>query len=159
VFCELERRYPRFSAGDIPRVGSSLSVRNGPSRSQTPVNGGPNGYPPRGASRARRPSEASSIISGRGGPNGGAGYGVPPSPSVNNGDYGRPMAKQLESNTIVPNKSTMVEEDDEFQSPTSPNNGRNSPFAAMNQAPSGDRKDGGGRRSEVGWNFPTLFIH
>lgn len=30
-----------------------------------------------------------------------------------NGDYNRPMQKQFQSNTIVPNKSTMVEEDDD----------------------------------------------
>lgn len=128
VFCELERRYPRFSAGDIPRVGSPMSVRGrAPSRSQTPVNGsGMGNFPPRGQSR-RRPSEASSIRSGRGGPgamNGGGGaYGIPPSPSVPNGDYARPMAKQFQSNTIVPNKSTMVEEDDEPPlSPLTPGN-------------------------------------
>ncbi|KAI8244403.1 cell polarity protein [Colletotrichum sp. SAR 10_98] len=46
VYCELERRFPRFAAGDMPRVGS-------------------------------------------------------------------PVSKQFQSNTIVPNKSTMVEEDDD----------------------------------------------
>lgn len=123
VFCELERRYPRFLAGDIPRLGSpmSMSMRGPPSRSQTPVNG-MNGYPPpRSQSRMRRPSEASSIRSGRGGPpptNGN--YGVPPSPGRSNGDFGRPTPKQFQSNTIVPNKSTMLEEDDESISPRSP---------------------------------------
>lgn len=119
VFCELERRFPRFAVGDIPRVGSPMSVRGGPSRSQTPVSG-MNGYPPRGQSR-RRPSEASSVRSGRGMPtplNGG--FPLPPSPSVANGEYGRPMPKQFQSSTIVPNKSTMVEEDDDAISPTSP---------------------------------------
>ncbi|KAM7222913.1 protein SPA2 [Rhypophila decipiens] len=118
VFCELERRYPHFASGDIPRVGSPMSVRLPPSRSGTPVNG-MNGYPPRGQSR-RRPSEASSIRSMRNGPgpiNGG--YGVPPSPGLPNGDYGRPTQKQFQSNTIVPNKSTMVEEDDDPVSPMS----------------------------------------
>ncbi|KAK4128140.1 hypothetical protein N657DRAFT_629302 [Parathielavia appendiculata] len=120
VFCELERRFPRFAGPDIPRVGSPMSVRGGrPSRSGTPVNG-MNGYPPRDQSR-RRPSEASSVRSGRGLPtpmNGS--FPIPPSPSVTNGDYGRPMPKQFQSNTIVPNKSTMVEEDDDSISPTSP---------------------------------------
>ncbi|KAK0630119.1 hypothetical protein B0T17DRAFT_210799 [Bombardia bombarda] len=120
VFCELERRYPRFTAGDISRVGSPMSVRGPPSRSQTPVNG-MNGYPPRQS--RRRPSEASSIRSGRAIPtpmNGG--FGVPQSPGLPNGDYGRPMPKQFQSNTIVPNKSTMVEEDDDIISPMSPEN-------------------------------------
>ncbi|KAK4110464.1 hypothetical protein N656DRAFT_713614 [Canariomyces notabilis] len=116
VFCELERRFPRFTVGDIPRVGSPMSIRG---RSQTPVNG-MNGFPPRGQSR-RRPSEASSVRSGRGLPTPmNNGFPVPPSPGLPNGDYGRPMAKQFQSNTIVPNKSTMVEEDDDALSPLSP---------------------------------------
>ncbi|KAK0733583.1 hypothetical protein B0T26DRAFT_736496 [Lasiosphaeria miniovina] len=131
VFCELERRYPRFAAGDLPRVESPTSVRGPPSRSQTPVNGmngnmngnSMNGYPPPRLQNRRRPSEASSIRSGRGAPtpiNGG--FGVPPSPGLPNGDYERPMAKQFQSNTIVPNKSTMVEEDDDNLSPMTPDN-------------------------------------
>ncbi len=78
--------------------------------------------PPRRPSRVRRPSEASSIRSGRGGPtmNNGYGNGVPPSPGLPMGEYGRPMPKQFQSNTIVPNKSTMVEEDDDAVGPTSP---------------------------------------
>ncbi|KAF6816011.1 cell polarity protein [Colletotrichum musicola] len=104
VFCELERRFPRFAAGDIPRVGSPVSVR-----SQATINGSQNGYPPRSQSRMRRPSDASSM---RGPPP--SDYGVPPSPGMPpGGDYNRPMQKQFQSNTIVPNKSTMVEEDDE----------------------------------------------
>ncbi|KAK3336630.1 hypothetical protein B0T19DRAFT_45118 [Cercophora scortea] len=121
VFCELERRYPRFANEDIPRVGSPMSMRGPPSRSQTPV-GGMNGYAPRGQSR-RRPSEASSIRSARGPAPMNGGFGVPPSPGFPNGEYGRPMPKQFQSNTIVPNKSTMVEEDDDIISPSSPNNG------------------------------------
>ncbi|KAH6845283.1 hypothetical protein B0I37DRAFT_310882 [Chaetomium sp. MPI-CAGE-AT-0009] len=115
VFCELERRFPRFAGPDVPRVGSPMSVRGGPqSRSQTPVNG-MGGY-------RRRPSEASSVRSGRGMPTPlQAGFPIPPSPGLPpNGDYGRPMPKQFQSNTIVPNKSTMVEEDDDAISPTSP---------------------------------------
>ncbi|KAK4141869.1 protein SPA2 [Dichotomopilus funicola] len=120
IFCELERRFPRFMGNDVPRVGSPMSARGGPpSRSGTPVNG-MNGYPPRGQSR-RRPSEASSVRSGRGLPPGPMqGFPMPPSPSLANGEYGRPMPKQFQSNTIVPNKSTMVEEDDDAISPTSP---------------------------------------
>ncbi|KAM3424806.1 hypothetical protein BST61_g6787 [Cercospora zeina] len=111
VFYELERRIPRFSGGDISRPMSGAS--NVSSRSRAPtINGmrppGP-GYgmgmggppPPRGASQGapygpgpngpmapgtRRPSEAASL--------------------------GRPLPKQFASNTIVPNKSTMVEDDD-----------------------------------------------
>lgn len=103
VFHELERRFPRFVGGDIPRGNSSMSMR--PGRMGTPANG----FPPRGQSRMRRPSDASSMR----GPPPVDPYGVPPSPSIPNGDFGRPMAKQLnQNNTIVPNKSTMLEEDD-----------------------------------------------
>ncbi|KAK4155525.1 hypothetical protein C8A00DRAFT_31661 [Chaetomidium leptoderma] len=145
VFCELERRFPRFTAGDIPRVGSPMSVRGGPpSRSQTPVSG-MNGYPPRGQSR-RRPSEASSVRSGRGLPtpmNGG--FPIPPSPGVPNGDYGRPMPKQFQSNTIVPNKSTMVEEDDDAISPTSPDPNRRDAYGLNRALENRDSKRSAGQ--------------
>ncbi|KAF4465737.1 SPA2 [Fusarium albosuccineum] len=109
VYHELERRFPRFVGADLPRAGSPMSIRGGPaSRSGTPVNG--NGFPPRGQSRMRRPSDAPSMR----GPGPTDAYGMPASPGVPNGDYGRPTPKQLnQNNTIVPNKSTMLEEDDE----------------------------------------------
>jgi hypothetical protein len=41
-------------------------------------------------------------------------YPVPPSPGLPpNGSFDRPQQKQFQSNTIVPKKSTMVEEDDD----------------------------------------------
>ncbi|KAG6094737.1 hypothetical protein E4U30_003084 [Claviceps sp. LM220 group G6] len=115
VYHELERRFPNFVARDIPRTGSAMSMRNGPiGRNGTPPNGM---YPPRGPSRMRRPSEASSI---RGGPPPPDMYGIPPSPGLPSGEYGRPMPKQLnQHNTIVPNKSTMLEEDDDNNGGTS----------------------------------------
>ncbi|KAL2134962.1 hypothetical protein VTI74DRAFT_10283 [Chaetomium olivicolor] len=140
VFCELERRFPRFAGENVPRVGSPVSVRGGPtSRSQTPANG-MNGYPPRGQSR-RRPSEASSVRSGRGLPtpmNGS--FPMPPSPSVANGEFGRPMPKQFQSNTIVPNKSTMLEEDDDAISPTSPDPGASDAYGLSRGADVRDSK-------------------
>lgn len=58
----------------------------------------------------RQPSNAGSM---RGGPDP-YGEGIPPSPGMPNGGFGQPMQKQLnQNNTIVPNKSTMVEEDDD----------------------------------------------
>ncbi|KAG6013445.1 hypothetical protein E4U43_007283 [Claviceps pusilla] len=110
VYHELERRFPHFVGRDPPRAGSSMSMRNGPNgRNGNPPNGV---YSPRGPSRMRRPSEASSIRGGGLPPS--DMYGVPPSPSLPNGDFGRPMPKHLnQSNTIVPNKSTMLEEDDD----------------------------------------------
>lgn len=107
VFTELERRIPRVIGGDIPRVNSPASMRTS-SRSNTPING-MNGFPPRSQSRVRRPSEASSIRSAALG----SAYGIPPSPGLPPGGFERPQAKQSQSNTIVPNKSTMVEEDDD----------------------------------------------
>lgn len=104
VFHELERRFPRFVGMDIPRGSSGMSMR-GPPRTGTPSSG----YGPRGP-RMRQPSDASSM---RGPPPPDA-YGIPPSPGLSNGEFGRPMQKQLnQNNTIVPNKSTMLEEDDD----------------------------------------------
>lgn len=112
VFYELERRFPRFAAGDISRMGSPAS-RGPPSRNGTPVNGGP------GGPRMRRPSEANSTYSMRSdsrgpGPRGpmNGGLNIPPSPGLPPNDYGRPTPKTFQSNTIVPNKSTMVEDDE-----------------------------------------------
>ena len=83
VFYELERRFPHFAGRDIPRNGSPLGP---PSRVGTP-----NGM------RYGQRNQSLSV-----GPPGG-----PEDP------YGRPTAKQFQSNTIIPNKSTMVEDDDE----------------------------------------------
>ncbi|KAJ4398458.1 component of the polarisome [Neurospora sp. IMI 360204] len=145
VFIELERRYPNFANLEMPLNASPIAMRGPSSRSGTPVNG-MGGFPPRGQSH-RRPSEASSVRSARSGPpmppmmNGG--YGVPPSPGLPpNGDYGRPMPKQFQSNTIVPNKSTMVEEDDEGN-PMSPDQGGNmygNGRRSMGPASEADRK-------------------
>ncbi|KAI0473726.1 hypothetical protein GGR56DRAFT_696210 [Xylariaceae sp. FL0804] len=110
VFCELERRIPRFINGDIPRM-STMSTGGPPSRVGTPSNGmGPPRGPPGRA--MRRPSDASSIRSA-GPPRMNSDYPVPPSPGLPNGNFDRPQPKQSLSNTIVPNKSTMVEEDDD----------------------------------------------
>ena len=40
------------------------------------------------------------------------GLGIPPSPGMPPNDYGRPTPKTFQSNTIVPNKSTMVEDEE-----------------------------------------------
>lgn len=40
--------------------------------------------------------------------------GVPGSPSLPPNEFGRPLPKTFQSNTIVPNKSTMIEEDDDM---------------------------------------------
>ncbi|KAL2803161.1 hypothetical protein BJX63DRAFT_437222 [Aspergillus granulosus] len=116
VFSELERRFPQFPAKESRRASPAPSLRGHP-----PPNAyGPQGYPPPPGSRRSQ---------SRGPPRGGRGYpsGGPPGspmgpypprkmslssnhPSVN-GDG--PTAKSFQSNTIVPNKSTMVEDDDD----------------------------------------------
>ena len=104
VFYELERRFPRFVGTEIPRGVSSMGMRGPPGRTGTPSNG----YGPRGP-RMRQPSNAGSLR----GPDP-YGDSIPPSPGLPSGGFGQPMQKQLnQNNTIVPNKSTMVEEDDD----------------------------------------------
>ena len=98
VFYELERRFPMFAGRDISRVGSPAVSQYGapPSRVGTP-NGFRQNHGPRNASLG------SQVM---------AGLGIP---GVNdsNDNYGRPTAKTSQSNTIIPNKSTMVEDDDD----------------------------------------------
>lgn len=123
VFCELERRIPRVIAGDMPRMGTPRGSMG--SRAGTPVNG----MPPRGLGGMRRPSDASSIRSA-GPPRVNGDYPIPQSPGLSNGSFDRPQPKQFQSNTIVPNKSTMIEEDDDVGS----NDGDNE--FGLDQAPS-----------------------
>ncbi len=105
VFFELERRVPRFGAPDTDRGGSpalstSSSHRSGPSMSHRGPAG--RGQPP---PFRDGPNNA---------PNGGAlgvpGLGSGPGPM---NELGRPLPKMPQSNTIIPNKSTMVEDDDD----------------------------------------------
>ena len=99
VFYELERRFPHFTGRDIPR-GGSPAMYGPPSRVGTPNGmrgGGPGyGHPPRNASLG-------SVAM--------AGIGIP-GPGQED-EYGRLTAKTFQSNTIIPNKSTMVEDDDD----------------------------------------------
>ncbi|KAK3047636.1 hypothetical protein LTS18_013118, partial [Coniosporium uncinatum] len=100
VFYELERRFPKFTGAEVAdRPASpaysmrSMSSRNGlnqgygrppPTDRRGPVNGYSNGPTPRpGTSHSNTGS-----------------------------DFGRPLPKTFQSNTIIPNKSTMVEDDD-----------------------------------------------
>jgi hypothetical protein len=111
VFFELERRYPRF-----------LDPSDGPaSRTPSVASMGGRGFqpppPPRTASRGPGPSDAQ-----RSGPSQSYRNGPPydgPPPGVQPGldtppsDYGRPMPKTFQSNTIVPEKGLMVEDDED----------------------------------------------
>ncbi|KAI4257478.1 MAG: hypothetical protein LQ352_001642 [Teloschistes flavicans] len=118
VFYELERRFSRFTAGDIGRNGSPApSMRAPPSRVGTP-NGmrpgsrgqgppGPAPAPGQGYAPPRNASLGSQVMAGLGIP----GVGGP------DDAYGRPTAKTFQSSTIIPNKSTMVEDDDDQTGP------------------------------------------
>lgn len=104
VFQELERRFPHF-ADPTKRPASRAGSRG-------PGSHAPNGFvpPPRGQSHGHTGSFSQS---GRGfGPHKGSTAGVTSFDSTDGNDYGRPMPKQFQSNTITPNKSTMVEDDD-----------------------------------------------
>ncbi|THC87611.1 hypothetical protein EYZ11_012942 [Aspergillus tanneri] len=116
VYCELERRFPQFPARESRRASPAPSARSRPSNGYPPGPYGPGFPPPPGSrrSQSRGPPRGRGYTSG--GPPGGS---FPPrqgslgglTPSVN-GDG--PMAKSFQSNTMVPNKSTMVEDDDDM---------------------------------------------
>ena len=107
VFYELERRFPHFAGRRIDRTGSpNPNMIGPPSRQGTPNGyrpgsrggpGGPGGPPP--------PYNARSASLAGGGPG-------PPGPDGPNEPVARPTAKTFQSNMMVPNKSTMVEDDD-----------------------------------------------
>ncbi|OTA36455.1 hypothetical protein BTJ68_03934 [Hortaea werneckii EXF-2000] len=127
VFYELERRIPRFAGGDIDRPMSTSSNR---SRAQSRAGGrppgppgayrgppsgpgrppmGPNGMPPPNAPyQSFRPAS----------PGAGQMPTRPPTGSSESSNFGRPLPKTSQSNTIVPNKSTMVEDDDDDEGET-----------------------------------------
>lgn len=126
VFYELERRFPRFVEDNMNY--SETSGFGGPVRIGTPTDPGMRpGSRAAGTGlrddRIRRPSVASSVGSSvglmhhsrQGGsrnlPNGG-GLGAPPSPGSAVNVYGRPLPKTMQSNTIIPQKSTMIEDSD-----------------------------------------------
>lgn len=117
VFYELERRFPRFGAGDLGRsaspaasIASRISNRGpggppGPSsRSATP-NGSMGGRPPPGPGYRGPPPQGDPR--NMQGPPGGLAPGSQPN------EFGRPLPKTFQQNTIVPNKGMLVEDDDD----------------------------------------------
>lgn len=127
VFYELERRFPRFAGADIGRNGSPApSMRGPPSRAGTPngMRPGSRGQGPSGSGQGpgpgygpgppRNPSLGSQVMAGLGIP----GVGGP------DDAYGRPTAKTFQSSTIIPNKSTLVEDDDDQIGPEDNDDGR-----------------------------------
>lgn len=124
VFYELERRFPKFAAGDIERMGSPASIGGSPSRQGTP-----NGIRPgsRGQVALRGPGFQQRQVSA--GSQSVMGLGIPDVGGLDDA-YGRPQAKTFQSNTIIPNKSTLVEDDDEQTGPEeSDDNGSDAPQA------------------------------
>ena len=110
VFYELERRFPQFTGADIDRRGSPVSsVRGPPSRTGTPngVRPSSRGQGPRRPHAPRQGSLGGQVFAGLGIP----GIGAP------DDVYGRPTAKSSQSSTIIPNKSTLVEDDDDQTGP------------------------------------------
>ncbi|KAI9823250.1 MAG: component of the polarisome [Phylliscum demangeonii] len=108
VFYELERRFPPWVGtddDDASRPGSSSRSVDGTGNVPAHLKGGP-------PSGARGPAPRLSDTSSPGGAYGdGNPYGAPA------GEFGRPLPKTFHSNTIIPNKSTMVEEDDDTIGP------------------------------------------
>ncbi|OCT49505.1 putative cell polarity protein [Cladophialophora carrionii] len=111
VFCELERRFPQFQRPDGGRRDSARSQSRGPAPPSREGPPQPNGF--------GLPSRAQTF-----GGSGAQGYpqrqeSVSSLPPIENppslADLGRPMPKQFQSNTITPNKSTMVEDEDDSQ--------------------------------------------
>ena len=100
VFCELERRFPQFASLDASRPQSRA---------------GPGGRPLNGFMPPPRQHSAGQSVSSQGGhPRKGSMGGASNYDGGPNGDYSRPMPRQFQSNTIMPNKSTMVEDEDEM---------------------------------------------
>lgn len=93
VFFELERRLPRLAGTDIDR-GQSPAMSTASSQ---------RGHPGPGRGPAMGPP---GVL--RGPPYGNQQF---PERSASN-EYGRPLPKTFQSNTIVPNKSTMIEDDE-----------------------------------------------
>lgn len=113
VFCELERRFPHFNPDGPNKRDSTRSQSRGPPGRPPPVGlpPGPNGFGPPPRAHTVNPSMSS---------NG----GYPPRKgsiatsqmeiaTQEANDFGRPMPKQFQSNTITPNKSVMVEDDED----------------------------------------------
>ncbi|KAA8913386.1 hypothetical protein FN846DRAFT_130288 [Sphaerosporella brunnea] len=128
VFYELERRFPRFSSGLIPAYSphNSMDGRGMP----PPGHLGSPGLPSRvGSPGPMRMGSPGPGMMGRGGPYGPSGpppngyRGPPRGPPPNGGppgtprgppnSFGRPLPSNLQNSTIIPNKSTMVEDDDD----------------------------------------------
>ena len=150
VFCELERRFPQFARGDGPRRESARSHSRGPTGSSFSSRDGSNGFgpPPRAqtfgsnSGYSQRNESVTSIPQ----------FDNPP-PS----DYGRPMAKQFQSNTIMPSKSMMVEDEDDTQATDSKYDRSSDAFGLESSlaSPRSDRDTSGTSQSGVSSKYKS----
>lgn len=117
VFYELERRFPRFVGGEIDRNGSpALSAIGPPSRQGTPNGLRPGSREP--GPMKQPPGPAGGFAPRKGSPGGQALSGLTiPGAGAQEDKYERPTAKTSQSNTMIPNKSTLVEDDDDQTGP------------------------------------------
>ena len=152
VFYELERRFPKFAAVGIDRTGSpAVSMRGPPSRVGTP-NGIRPGQGPPGSGPGRPGPDYTPRNASLGGQVM-AGLGIP---SVEENGYGRPTAKTFQSNTIIPNKSTLVEDDDDQTGPEDNGDGRS--FKSRRDTNNSYKADGVFRRdiNGIGTTDPKM---
>lgn len=111
VFCELERRFPHFNPDN--RRESARSQSRG-TTARTPSSGlpaGPNGFGP--PPRAHTTNVSMSSNTGFPPRKGSIAAGSIDVQTSEANEFSRPMPKQFQSNTITPNKSTMVEDDED----------------------------------------------
>ncbi|RMZ87817.1 hypothetical protein DV736_g4956, partial [Chaetothyriales sp. CBS 134916] len=103
VFCEIERRFAHFGRAEGARPGSHGQGGRmpGPRGSNTYV------PPPRTGASAQ-------TVNGAGPHSRMMSQGGMSTQEDQNGDFSRLMARQFQSNTITPNKSTMVEDEDDI---------------------------------------------
>ncbi|KAK6387007.1 component of the polarisome [Exophiala oligosperma] len=150
VFCELERRFPQFARSEGGRRESSRSHSRGPGSVASSNGGGGYGLPSRAQTFGPGPMGYSqrqdSVTS------------IPQFDNPPMNDYGRPMAKQFQSNTITPNKSMMVEDEDEAQ-PTDLKYDRSSDAFGLESSltsPRSDRDTSATSQSGVSYNSKPL---
>ncbi|KAF9884318.1 component of the polarisome [Aspergillus nanangensis] len=131
VYTELERRFPQFPARESRRASPAPSFRGRPSNGYPPPNGyGPVGYPPPPGSRRSQSRGAPRM--GRGYPSGGppgSPMGAFPPRQGSLAGGAPPAINGVQSNTIVPNKSTMVEDDDDMAGTEDDYDARSDAFA------------------------------
>lgn len=155
VFYELERRFPRFGGGDIDRNGSpALSMIGPPSRQGTP-----NGVRPssRGQGPMRPPPGPGAGFDPRKASLGGLSV-ASPGAMTQESSYERPTAKTFQSSTIVPNKSTLIEDDDDQTGPEDNEYRRSDAFGSKRETLDSFRNASGLEKNQKGAVQPETRI-